>query len=1348
MTKFSRWAKGLLVLLLLCLPLSRLTATTYYVKPGGNNNLDGRSWANAWAHPNKTNGSISRGDTVVFAAGEWDTCFVKPPTSGSGWTVYTCSSAVAAATVLRSGVTLAAGTGNWTQFSGNVYSYNTPLALRWNRWLSDGDGAAIQNYQVLKMQTSTSLLEGEAYFNTSTRVLYVYARGGGNPGNYNMNYTMTAVFHLDHEDMDSVIIEKMTCDGGAATVISISDGGSLGPDNGAPDDIIIRDCIIQNSSSTEGAFNQSLIYAGRTFDAGDPSEWAHRVSILRDTLRYCKGFSDVAEHAGAGLDMYVASEVLCSASVFINLDGTAINFKNGYSYDVDIDNSVIIDNYFSNVNTGIRVGAHTDSILICGNIITNCTYRGIDIHSSAGTPQAYYRVKIFNNTLWNAAGSGDGEAIIVSPTAASRGSDNEIRYNIVFDTTTVERAVAFHWQDTDVPLQSPSVQTYWDADSNLYYMGSSSFICRFISGSGCTGTNWSSWQSCGFDPHGLSTTNPNFAQSQTPTRAGLTPNNAPGMNRTYAGRTWTQWGAVQPQSEPHSPKWHDIDQIWHDAHDGLVNAAHGFASGDTLNFIENVYCRNKKWGLVVQVPVLILGNGYALHPDSVALNTIANNSFETPDVDPTRAASWDFTDAPNISRMFGHYHVVTELTDEPSLWEGDYALRVQLPCATQTVKTASSYQFASKTHHAIEFAYLNVADANVRVTVGLLNANGDTAYSAKNNVGTMERGSEPVWVHFMTKDTVETYKIFIQITGGDAAASSNQVFFDHVLHTTFRNFGIALEPDTCTLDLDWMDNQRFYNPATGLMETDPGLCFSSTASNREFWGLGVQGGVAEGTVIRDLRIEPIQPSLFFRGIYGAYGCSDITIKKATIKPMGSNPMGVMTWNGVRWDIDSTDVIFPEEPLDYHYSKRESVPSVGFNLRADKNNYGYSSKVSYCKVYNYPYQGVYITTRRDMTSDHVLQYPQNIVEYCEFYPRTLITNGFAIEDYGNAPSIIRYNRIFGAGQYHGTGIHVTTKQVDIDSLQWSIVEGNVGTVESYPYNQEYPYGNLAYGFQHEGVPLCSLRYNYLTALAIDPAAPAVDGMRITRSGSFKLFMHDNTFRGLSTGNVTGAALHLYSPTWSFDPAADVFDCYHNDFITNGVALRSVGVNSVGLQFKDCFFDYLDTLTAPNWKKMKSGENAYLPARDLRFIDNRYGDAEADSAFERTMMFGAYNYLSTADNGTEWFVSWSTTINSSLGGVPLEGDSVFIVSAQGDTLVRGATNAAGQLITVVDEFRDSAATTTYNQPVDRTQYNPYVLKVRHSGLELEQQVWIDGKKTINFNFSNDLSSLFKRKKRILE
>ncbi len=1358
---------GLLALLLLWSVTAN--ALTYYVAIGGSDANNGTSWATAWATHTKINSTVVAGDTVLFGTGNWYNVRINVPsggTSATDRTVYACSTFTVGSayrTTLWGGEVV--GGASWVCFdsSGSNWKWKkvyAPTASARNAWYSrtdvvtcviEGTNVLMRPCRVLnsgeysiygsQLAQDTSVWmngPGTFYYQAITDTLYIWPSTRVNPNTLTYMAAVQEVFSSRSETCDYVTIYGLNIYLGHYLIAQgTSDGG--GGDNWR-----IEQCNLKYSSNFKYS-NPAAIFHGATYGSA-LSSWSQFNEILNCSLWHVRGDlsgTAVTPHGGSGIALYATRETVIDGCYFDStVFAAGVSLKMGNYPDFGhhaVGNVVRNCTCIGQREYGIWIGEKAEACSAYTNIGYKLPTTFIQLSGASATDSTGYARGgnfICNNTAYKC------NALFGAQEAIS-GSGTVVKYNLMYDYLHASNQYD-NWMRL-VSWNGHQPQEFISIDSNMYFDPATSFIGYCNSNS----TNWTQWQACGLDAHSTPNVDPlltdpenrNFGRPTAPAQ----------MNFTYGGKPHTYYGAWQPAAPSHSPKWHDIGQMWHDNYGGLVNTANGFASGDTLNFIENVYCRNKKWGLVIQTPVIILGNGYKLAPDSVALNNIANNSFETPDTDPTRAVNWDFSDAPAITRRSGHYEVVLEGSDEPSVWDGGYALRVQLPCTTQTVKSAAFYNFAPKTHHAIEMAYLNTANTNVRVTMGLLTAGGDTAYSATNNTGTMERGSEPVWVHFMTGNSVESYKIFIQITGGSTAASSDQVYFDHVLHTTFRSFGVALEPDTCSLVLDMMNAQRYHDAAGDTMAVDGGTCYGTTASNREFWGLGVAGGVGEGTIIRDLRIEPVQPSLFSVGIYGSYTCSDVTIKKATIFPKGSNPNGIFTWNAIRWNVDSTDVTFPDNPLSFHYTKREAVPSVGVNLRADKGGYGYSSVIDHCRFYNYPYQGVYVTTKRDVTGDGILQYPRNIVQNCEFYPKTVLTNGFAIEDYGNAASIIRYNKVFGTGTYHGTGIHITTKAVDPDSMQWSIVEGNIISVESYQYSQEYGYGNLAYGIQIEGAPICSLRNNYATALAINPSAPAVDGIRITRSGSFKWFIHDNTFRGFSTGTVTGSALQLYYPSWSYQAGVDFMEMRHNNFISNGLLLRGVGVNSVGLEFRDNFFDFKDTLTAPNWRKAKNGENTYLSSRDLRFIDNRYGDAEADSAFERTMMFGAYNFLTTPNDGTEWFISWTATINSrNETAAPLSGTNVEIRNALDSLVYSGVTGVSGQLITILDEFRDSAKTTTYNQNSDRALYNPYTIKVTHNFVEQQQQFTINQPTTLNFTFQSgeQPSTVLRKKKRQID
>lgn len=307
-----------------------------------------------------------------------------------------------------------------------------------------------------------------------------------------------------------------------------------------PDAGEIKNCNIRNGAIGMSAQNQCLVYGG-TQGINTTADLGTGWRFINDTLQYCTGdLSALSEHSGAGIDLYGFDAVKCSALVIMDLGGTGINFKNGFPADVPVANCVIMDCKITGGYYGMRIGPHTDSMIVAGCQFINQTQRGLTVFSSSGTPAAYKRIKIFNNTFYNIP-----DPILIAPTVADAGSGCEVRYNSIFDTTSMVRSINFDVIGGEAPSQNPFIETYWDVDSNMYYGGATAFTCKFSdNNTTCTGTNWTAWQGCGFDVRGLNTTNPNFSASQTPVLTRPFASNE--MNRTYLGRTWTIYGAVQP----------------------------------------------------------------------------------------------------------------------------------------------------------------------------------------------------------------------------------------------------------------------------------------------------------------------------------------------------------------------------------------------------------------------------------------------------------------------------------------------------------------------------------------------------------------------------------------------------------------------------------------------------------------------------------------------------------------------------------------------------------------------------------------------------------------------------------
>jgi hypothetical protein len=90
----------------------------------------------------------------------------------------------------------------------------------------------------------------------------------------------------------------------------------------------------------------------------------------------------------------------------------------------------------------------------------------------------------------------------------------------------------FLWNYNSIPMSSLAT-----IDSNTWFDPALAFNGRY----GGASHNWIQWRSAGFDTHGFNA-NPNFAN---PAGGDFSRPSVTEMNRTYGGRTWTKFGAIQ-----------------------------------------------------------------------------------------------------------------------------------------------------------------------------------------------------------------------------------------------------------------------------------------------------------------------------------------------------------------------------------------------------------------------------------------------------------------------------------------------------------------------------------------------------------------------------------------------------------------------------------------------------------------------------------------------------------------------------------------------------------------------------------------------------------------------------------
>ncbi len=533
---FKRVTLAVIFVLCQAVALSSAQAATYYVRSGGSNSNSGLSWGAAWAHPNKTNGIIAAGDIVYFAPARYDSVDIRPPRGGTAWTEYRCSTETArSSTILSGGVPY---NGAWSLYSGSVYRSSSTIPARWNAWNTDGYMTVELDRVMLHCESSLGGVNqsGEYYYDPSSDILYVY----GNPTAHELRYAQRPVVTHAYGNQDMILFFGLTIELGHGGILAWAWGDM--PSSDASDSIWIVHCNLRKTGMHTSANNLGLIFAGTVGGAYPASidGWGRFNKVVGCSLSTAWS-PDGSLSGGAGIDFYSQRDFTADSNAFFDLKAGGIMFKYGGSTTSSVKafNMNVRFNSFDGGLSGIWFGGKQDSLTICGNRFMNATYRAIDIHSTEMSGAYSGRVKILNNTFYN-----NERNITISPTATN--ATNEVRYNVFFDTTSFTRSIEFVTQGGEAPQQSPALETCWGINDNMYYHGGGAFSCAFTSNSGYSGSSWTNWRSAGFDASGSNGTNPNFASSNLQDFS--RPAAAAEMNRTYAGKTWTRFGAWQPTS--------------------------------------------------------------------------------------------------------------------------------------------------------------------------------------------------------------------------------------------------------------------------------------------------------------------------------------------------------------------------------------------------------------------------------------------------------------------------------------------------------------------------------------------------------------------------------------------------------------------------------------------------------------------------------------------------------------------------------------------------------------------------------------------------------------------------------
>lgn len=546
-THRNRWGTQIMIILAFIALHVVAYGADKYIKVGGNNANSGNDWANAWAHPNYTNGVVTYGTNIIIGPGRYDTVAVIPTVGGLTFKcaeLYDDADSGRVSTILSSGIDLS---GDFTLRTGSVYRYDVTVGPRWNTMVADGRMAVTEDDSVLMSCTSLAAVDaaGKYFYDASTDSLFVRCFASDDPDGHTMRFSQRPVVELKNAT-NNITFYGLTLDMGyqATVILTYSESATS-----AADSITIYGCIVQNTSGYGGGVNPALIYSGNT-TGGTPSnedEWSQRNLFRNLILRHSKANSSDYS-GGAAFDFYAVQKSRIDSCTIWDCYGGPFMLKYGSSGAEQADSLTIADNFCVGGRASLWSSGRIKNLLVTRNYLLSATTYAIDIHStSANGP--YESINILNNTIWN---GGSGANIVIAPEAA--GSCN-IKYNMLFDSTTqASSTILFDIQSGEAPEQHPLTCTYYTIDYNLYYFGSGSFVAGndyttpSAGDSACSylGSSFANHQANGFDVHS-SVSNPKFLQSQTATVSGLSrPNSSAEMNVTYDGRNHTLFGAWQP----------------------------------------------------------------------------------------------------------------------------------------------------------------------------------------------------------------------------------------------------------------------------------------------------------------------------------------------------------------------------------------------------------------------------------------------------------------------------------------------------------------------------------------------------------------------------------------------------------------------------------------------------------------------------------------------------------------------------------------------------------------------------------------------------------------------------------
>lgn len=243
---------------------------TFYVDPSGNDSLDGRTMATAWATLSKVSGStFSAGDRILLKRGGlWRETLTLGQSGTSGARITIGAYGAGAAPVI-SGGTVRTG---WTVHSGAVYKIT----------LADPSWVMVNKRGAIEASSLAAITNGQWWWETTT--LY-YRSDAGNPDSIGLVMeTPTRSRAIDLRSRSYVTVQNLAieCTVAGAELIYADTGIHI---SGADCYVIVEDCYMVGSGIFLGFGSRAIVRRVTNYDSyGAPVRvWGHAYA----TIEYC-----------------------------------------------------------------------------------------------------------------------------------------------------------------------------------------------------------------------------------------------------------------------------------------------------------------------------------------------------------------------------------------------------------------------------------------------------------------------------------------------------------------------------------------------------------------------------------------------------------------------------------------------------------------------------------------------------------------------------------------------------------------------------------------------------------------------------------------------------------------------------------------------------------------------------------------------------------------------------------------------------------------------------------------------------------------------------------------------------